>query len=97
MKMTKSDTQLNEKDAIQDMLESEKQLMSFYATALFEGSSKSLRKNFSTNLNSVAENQYSLFSQMSSRGYYTPTPAQKQMIDQTSDTFKKEKKQLEAK
>ncbi|MDE5766659.1 MAG: spore coat protein [Clostridia bacterium] len=96
MKLTKMNTQLNEKDAIQDMLESEKQLMSFYTTALFEGSSKSLRKSFSTHLNSVAENQYSLFSQMSSRGYYTPTPAQKQMIDQTTETFKKEKKQLEA-
>ena len=41
MKLTKMNTQLNEKDAIQDMLESEKQLMSFYTTALFEGSSKS--------------------------------------------------------
>ena len=96
MKLTKMNTQLNEKDAIQDMLESEKQLMSFYTTALFEGSSKSLRKSFSTHLNSVAENQYSLYSQMSSRGYYTPTPAQKQMIDQPTETFKKEKKQLEA-
>lgn len=96
MKLTKMNTQLNEKDAIQDMLESEKQLMSFYTTALFEGSSKSVRKGFSCHLSSVAENQYSLFNQMSTRGYYTPTPATKQMIDQTSDTFKKEKKQLEA-
>ena len=94
MKTTKSDTQLNEKDAILDMLESEKQLMSFYTTALFEGSSKSVRKEFSTHLNSVAENQYSLYNQMSTRGYYTPTPAQKQMIDQTNETFKKQQKQL---
>lgn len=94
MKKTKSDTQLNEKDAILDMLESEKQLMSFYTTALFEGSSKNIRSNFCTNLQTVAENQYSLFSQMSTRGYYTPTPAQKQQIDTTCDTFKKQKKQL---
>jgi spore coat protein CotF len=96
MKLTKSDSQLNEKDAIQDMLESEKQLISFYATALFEGSSKSVRKEFSTNLMSVANNQYSLFNQMSTRGYYQPSPAQKQMIDQTNDTFKKQAKQLKA-
>ena len=94
MKTSKSDTQLNEKDAILDMLESEKQLMSFYTTALYEGSSKSVRKEFSTHLNSVAENQYCLFNQMSTRGYYTPTPAQKQMIDQTNETFKKQQKQL---
>lgn len=96
MKLTKSDTGLNEKDAIQDMLESEKQLISFYATALFEGSSKNVRKEFSTNLMGVAENQYCLFNQMSTRGYYQPAPAQKQMIDQTNDTFKKQAKQLKA-
>ncbi len=94
MKTCKSDTQLNERDAIQDMLESEKQLMSFYTTALFEGSSKSVRKEFTAHLTSVAENQYCLFSQMSSRGYYTPMPAQKQQIDQTNETFKKQMKQL---
>jgi spore coat protein CotF len=93
--MTKQ-IQLNEKDAIQDMLESEKQLMSFYTTALFEGSSKSIRKEFSSNLLEVANNQYSLYNQMSSRGYYKPAPAQKQMIDQTNDTFKKQQKQLKA-
>ncbi len=94
MKNAKSDTSLNEKDAILDMLESEKQLMSFYTTALFEGSTKSVRKEFSSHLNSVAENQYSLYTQMSSRGYYTPAPAQKQMIDTTNETFKKQQKQL---
>lgn len=97
MKLQKSDTTLNEKDAIMDMLESEKQLMSFYTTALFEGSSKSLRKGFSSHLNTVAENQYCLYNQLSTRGYYTPTPAQKQMIDQTVETYKKEKKSLSAK
>lgn len=94
MKMSKSDTQLNEKDALLDMIESEKQLMSFYTTALFEGSSKSIRKDFTSHLSSVADNQYCLFNQMTTRGYYKPTPAQKQMIDQTTDTFKKQKKQL---
>lgn len=96
MKLQKSDTTLNEKDAITDMLESEKQLMSLYTSALFEGSTQSIRKDFSKHLNSVAENQYCLFSQMTTRGYYAPPPAQKQMIDQTCDTFKKELKQLKA-
>lgn len=94
MKTAKSQTTLNEKDAIQDMLESEKQLISFYATALFEGSSKSVRKEFSTNLQSVADNQYSLFAQMSTRGYYQPTPAEKGQIDQINETYKKQLKQL---
>ena len=79
MKLTKSDVTLNEKDALQDMLESEKQLMNIYTTALFEGSTKSIRKNFSTNLMGVAENQYNLFTQMSTRGYYQPQPANKNL------------------
>ena len=38
MKLTKSDCTLNERDALQDMLESEKQLMAIYTTALYERS-----------------------------------------------------------
>ena len=96
MKLTKSDVTLNEKDALQDMLESEKQLMTIYTTALFEGSTKSIRKNFSTNLMGVAENQYSLFTQMSSRGYYQSQPANKNMIDTANQNYKKQKSQLQA-
>lgn len=96
MRLTKMDTTLNEKDTLQDMLEAEKQLMSLYTTALFEGSTKSVRKNFSTNLLGVAENQYCIFSQMQSRGYYEPQPAKKNMIDEANDTYKKQKKSLQA-
>ena len=96
MKLTKSDVTLNEKDALQDMLESEKQLMTIYTTALFEGSTKSIRKNFSTNLMGVAENQYCLFTQMSTRGYYQPQPANKNLIDTANETYKKQKSQLKA-
>ncbi|MCH5146780.1 MAG: spore coat protein [Clostridiales bacterium] len=97
MKLTKSDVTLNEKDALQDMLESEKQLMTIYTTALFEGSTKSMRKNFSTNLMGVADNQYTLFTQMSTRGYYQPQPANKNLIDTANETYKKQKSQLKAK
>ncbi|MBD5631874.1 MAG: spore coat protein [Clostridia bacterium] len=96
MKLTKSDVMLNEKDSLQDMLESEKQLMTIYTTALFEGSTKAMRKNFSANLLGVAENQYLIFTQMSSRGYYEPKPANKNMIDEANSTFKKQKNALKA-
>ena len=97
MKLSKSDVTLNEKDALQDMLESEKQLMTIYTTALFEGSTKAMRKNFSTNLMGVADNQYTLFTQMSTRGYYQPQPANKNLIDTANETYKKQKNQLKAK
>ena len=97
MKLTKRDCTLNEKDTLQDMLESEKQLMEIYTTALFEGSTKAVRKNFSTNLLGVAENQFCLFTQMQSRGYYEPQPAKKAMLDEANNTYKKQKNQLKAK
>ena len=97
MKLTKSDVTLNERDSLQDILESEKQLMGLYATALFEGSTKAVRKNFSTNLMGVAENQFLVFTQMSTRGYYEPKPANKNLIDEANANFKKQKPQLQAK
>lgn len=97
MKLTKSDVTLNEKDALTDMLESEKQLMSLYTTALFEGSTKSIRKNFSENLYGVAENQFSLYTQLSARGYYQPKQANKADVDEINATYKKEKKNLKNK
>ena len=96
MNLTIMDVSLNEKDTLQDLLESEKQLMALYTTALFEGSSTTVRKNFSTNLLGVAENQYKLFTQMQTRGYYEPAPAKKAMIDEANATFKKQKKELKA-
>ena len=97
MKLTKSDTSLCEKDALQDMLDSEKALMSLYTTALYEGDGKNVRKSFTDNLLGVAENQYTLYQQMSARGYYEAAPAKKDMIDQANDMFKKQQKALKSK
>lgn len=96
MKLTKMDCTLNEKDTLMDMLEAEKYLMTLYTTALFEGSTKTIRKNFSANLLGVAENQYSIFTQMQSRGYVEPQPAKKNMIDEATDAYKKQKNTLKA-
>lgn len=97
MKLTKSDTSLCEKDALQDMLDSEKALMSLYTTALYEGDGKNVRKSFTDNLLGVAENQYTLYQQMSARGYYEAALAKKDMIDQANDMFKKQQKALKSK
>lgn len=96
MKTSKSEVTLNEKDCLTDMLESEKQLMSLYTTALFEGSTKSIRKSFSANLMGTADSQYLLFTQLSTRGYYQPKPANKTMIDEANNTYKKQKSCLKA-
>ena len=92
----KSKTTLNEQDSLQDMLECEKQLMGFYATALREGSNKHLRKELMRHYNTCAENQFTVYEEMLTRGYYQVQPAPKQQLDAKIDCFKKTEKQLKA-
>ncbi len=94
MKQSKKDITLCEKDALQDMLDVEKQLLTFYTTALTEGSSKSFRKEILKNYSMCAENQFTVFEQMLSRGYYEVAPADKMLVDQKTDIFSKVLKQI---
>lgn len=94
MKQSKRDTTLSEKDALQDLLDCEKLLMSYYADALLEGSCKSFRKEILKNYTADAETQFQVFQQMQSRGYYEVQPAAKMMIDQNTEKFEKVKKQI---
>lgn len=90
----KSDVTLNEQDSLQDMLDCEKQLMGFYATALKEGSTKALRKELMKNYTSCADGQFTVFEEMRVRGYYQVQPVQKQQLDAKLDSFRKVEKQL---
>ncbi len=94
MRQSKQDTTLSEKDALQDMLDAEKQLMNYYAAALTEGSCKPFRKAILKNYTSSADTQFNVFEQMLSRGYYKVQPAEKMLIDQKADTFSKVQKQI---
>ncbi len=90
----KREVTLNEQDSLQDMLECEKQLMGFYATALREGSSKALRKELMKNYTACADGQFTVFDEMRTRGYYQVQPAPRQQLDARLDSFKKIEKQL---
>ena len=94
MKQSKKDTTLCEKDALQDLLDAEKLLMNYYATALTEGSCRALRRQILKLYGEHADTQFSVFEQMIQRGYYQVQPAQKMMIDEKTEAFSKVKKQL---
>lgn len=96
MKSSKQDTTLSEKDALQDLLDCEKLLMSYYAAALLEGSCKPFRKEILKNYTQNADTQFQVFEQMQSRGYYEVQPAAKMLIDQNTEKFSKVKKQIAA-
>ena len=94
MKQSKKDTTLCEKDALQDLLDAEKLLMNYYATALTEGSCRPLRRQILKLYGEHADTQFSVFEQMIQRGYYQVQPAQKMMIDEKTEAFSNVKKQL---
>ena len=96
MKQSKQDTCLNEKDALQDLLDCEKLLMNYYAAALTEGSSRAFRKEIVKHYTAAADTQFSVFEQMLARGYYEVQPAAKMMLDQKTETFSKTMKQIAA-
>ena len=96
MKQSKKDTTLNEKDALQDLLEAEKMLLSYYNAAVIEGSCKPFRKEIFKNYTSSAETQFTVFEQMLARGYYDVQPAERKMIEQKKNVFSKVLKQLDA-
>ena len=85
---------LCEKDALQDLLDAEKLLMNYYATALTEGSCRPLRRQILKLYGEHADTQFSVFEQMVQRGYYQTQPAEKMMIDEKTESFSKIKKQL---
>ena len=94
MKQSKKNTTLCEKDALQDVLDMEKLLMSYYSAALLEGSCKPFRKEILKHYTADAETQFTVFEQMLSRGYYEVQPAAKLMLDQNTEKFSKVLKQI---
>lgn len=93
-KLSKKESELNEQDSLQDMLNTEKMLMDNYLLAIKEGSTKSLRTMFMQNFNKAADNQYTVFKQMQEKGYYELQPAQKLMLDQKTQDFSKISKEI---
>lgn len=94
MRQSKKDIALNEKDSLQDLLEAEKLLLSYYHDAVIEGSCKPFRKEIFKNYSLCAETQFSVFEQMLARGYYEVQPAEKQMIENKKNVFSKVQKQI---
>jgi len=89
MATNKQNNQLNEKDAIQDILFAEKSLVKMYGTAITESSGKPVRTAVKSLLSTAIADQYSVYSAMNDFGYYEPAPADKAVIDEQKDKFTK--------
>ena len=93
-KILKKDTNLNERDWLQDMLDSEKMLLEIYLNAIKECSTKNLRSNFIKNFELTTNDQYLLFKIMQEKGFYDIQPANNLDIEKIAKSYKKVLKEI---
>ena len=76
---------IGEREALTDLLNGEKNMMTLYAKALMESSCPKMR---------TMVDQYGVYANMSTRGYYTIKAATPQMISDAACQFESVKQQL---
>ncbi|MBV7272741.1 spore coat protein [Clostridium sp. PL3] len=81
---------MKEKDLMQDLLTSEKQVVSSYSTGITETSCQNLRNTLVTNFNNVQDVQFKIFDAMKQKGWYNTKDAP----DNDVTTLKNEANQM---
>lgn len=81
-------TQANftEKELMQDLLTSEKQVISAYSTGITESSCENLRNTLVTNFEKAQDVQYKVFDSMRQKGWYPTKDAVDADVQQAKDT-----------
>jgi spore coat protein CotF len=73
---------LSDKDFMQDVLGSEKHLISTYSSGITESSCQNLRNTLINNLKSTQEIQYKVFDTMKQKGWYQTKDAPTNEVQQ---------------
>lgn len=66
---------MNEKEMMEDLLATEKQVISAYSTGITETSCKNLRNTLVTNFKNVQDVQFKVFDSMKQKGWYSTKDA----------------------
>ncbi|WP_026883160.1 spore coat protein [Clostridium akagii] len=80
----------SEKELMQDLLATEKQVVSSYSTGITESSCPNLRDTLVNNFKSVQDVQYKVFDAMRQKGWYPTKDAPEDEVNQ----LKNESKQM---
>ncbi len=86
---------MSEQDMTQDMLGCQKALANGYGTMILEASCPQLREILAQNWRQTVEDQYAIFEQMRTRGWYQTPPAQQQEIMASQQQFAQMQMQLQ--
>lgn len=89
-----NNTQLNEKDVLNDLLTMEKQITSAYNVGITEASCKNLRQTLTTSLNDTQTIQYNVFDAMRKHGWYQTKDAADADVNNAKNKFTQMKNEL---
>lgn len=78
---------VNDKEALLDVLMQEKDIMKVYGSFIPEGSTEQLRTILQDNLDVVTKQQFQVFDKMNKKGYYPLKEAKAQAINDVKNTF----------
>ncbi|WP_249316123.1 spore coat protein [Gehongia tenuis] len=85
---------MSEKELLNDLLTSEKQIIGLYETGITETTYPELRNVMNDNLNQLFNDQYQIFDHMRQKGYYQVKAAPAQDIDQARQQFSQMQTQM---
>lgn len=94
MKAEAVNSKLDDKNMLTDILNTEKQLVSVYASFLCECASMDGRQIFSGNLNQTAQDQFQTFQLLQQKGWYQLEQAEQQKIDQARQSMSQMQSEL---
>lgn len=85
---------MGEKEILNDLLNTEKQLITTYSTAVTESSCANMRQLLLRNITQLSDDQYNVFNTMVNKGYYQKKDAQDQDVQQAKQKFQQMQSQL---
>ena len=85
---------IGEREALTDLLNSEKNMITLYTKALMESSCPQMRNMVEQGITQLAQDQYGVYTNMATRGYYPIKQATPQMIAEAACMFESVQQQL---
>lgn len=92
--MSTNHPSFTEKELMNDLIASEKQVTSAYNTGITEASCSNLRQELTKCLTETQEIQYELFNAMKQRGWYQTKQAQQQDVQSAKTKYQQLKTEL---
>jgi spore coat protein F len=85
---------MGEKEILNDMLNTEKEIVKLYSSAVTESSCPNMRQVLMRNATQTADDQFNIFNVMVNKGYYQKKDAQEQDVQQAMQKFQQIQSQL---